>query len=73
MGIPRQVKKIIDLTTVLERAGVQHKRSIPTRILDYIDPFLLFDHFNSERSEDYLAGFPWQPHRGIETITYMLN
>ena len=37
------------------------------------DPFLLLDHFGSERPEDYIKGFPWHPHRGIETVTYMLN
>ena len=43
-----------------------------TRTLDYLDPFLLLDHFGSEDPEDYLAGFPMHPHRGIETVTYML-
>jgi redox-sensitive bicupin YhaK (pirin superfamily) len=40
--------------------------------LDYLDPFLLLDHFGSDNPEDYIAGFPWHPHRGIETVTYML-
>jgi redox-sensitive bicupin YhaK (pirin superfamily) len=56
----------------MEGAGVLLKRSIATRALSELDPFLLFDHFGSENPEDYLAGFPMHPHRGIETVTYML-
>jgi quercetin 2,3-dioxygenase len=48
------------------------KRSFPSSALDFPDPFLLFDHFGSDRPEDYLAGFPEHPHRGIETVTYLL-
>ena len=48
------------------------RRSIAGAALDYLDPFLLFDHFESDDPDDYLAGFPWHPHRGIETVTYML-
>ena len=48
------------------------KRSIGTRTLDYLDPFLLLDHFASNNPADYEAGFPLHPHRGIETVTYML-
>jgi len=51
---------------------VKLKRSIATGTLDYLDPFLLFDHFGSSNPDDYLAGFPMHPHRGIETVTYML-
>jgi redox-sensitive bicupin YhaK (pirin superfamily) len=50
---------------------VKLKRSIGTRTLNYLDPFLLFDHFGSEDPDDYIAGFPVHPHRGIETVTYM--
>jgi hypothetical protein len=57
---------------VLEGAGVLLKRSIATHTLDYLDPFLLLDHFGSDDPTDYLAGFPMHPHRGIETVTYML-
>jgi hypothetical protein len=57
---------------VVEGAGVLLQRSIATRMLDYLDPFLLFDHFGSDDPADYLAGFPIHPHRGIETVTYML-
>jgi redox-sensitive bicupin YhaK (pirin superfamily) len=46
---------------------------MPTRRRDYLDPFLLFDHFGSDDPADYIAGFPMHPHRGIETVTYMLD
>ena len=68
----RKVSRIIEPQAVLEGAGVRLKRSIATRTLDYVDPFLLFDHFGSDDPADYLAGFPMHPHRGIETVTYML-
>jgi quercetin 2,3-dioxygenase len=54
-------------------AGVRLKRSIATSTLDHLDPFFLFDHFGSENPGDYIAGFPMHPHRGIETVTYMLD
>jgi quercetin 2,3-dioxygenase len=69
----RKVIKIIDPIYVLEGAGVRLRRSIATPTLDYLDPFLLFDHFGSDDPNDYLAGFPMHPHRGIETVTYMLD
>ncbi len=68
----RSISRLIDPQAVLEGAGVRLKRSIATRTLDYLDPFLLFDHFGSDNPDDYLAGFPMHPHRGIETVTYML-
>jgi len=54
-------------------AGVKINRIIATRELDYLDPFLLLDHFGSDNPNDYIAGFPMHPHRGIETVTYMLK
>jgi redox-sensitive bicupin YhaK (pirin superfamily) len=69
---PRAAQRIIDPQPVIEGAGVRLKRSIATATLDYLDPFLLFDHFGSSDPADYLPGFPWHPHRGIETVTYML-
>ncbi len=69
----REVLKIIKPQTVMEGAGVRLKRSIATASLDHLDPFLLFDHFGSDNPEDYLKGFPMHPHRGIETVTYMIN
>lgn len=71
--IQRQVENIIEPQPVVEGAGVKLKRSIGTRTLDYLDPFLLLDHFASPNREDYEAGFPLHPHRGIETVTYMLR
>ncbi len=68
----RPVQGVIQPQLVLEGAGVLLKRSFPTSRLDYPDPFLLLDHFGSDNPEDYLAGFPTHPHRGIETVTYML-
>ena len=70
-----QIRSVVDLIEpiyVMEGAGVRLRRSIATRRLDYLDPFLLFDHFGSDDPKDYLAGFPLHPHRGIETVTYML-
>ncbi len=69
----RKVQKVIEPQFVTEGAGVRLRRSIATRGLDYLDPFLLFDHFGSDDPEDYLAGFPMHPHRGIETVTYMMD
>lgn len=57
----------------MEGAGVRLQRSIATSRLDYLDPFLLFDHFGSDDPNDYLPGFPMHPHRRIETVTYMLD
>jgi redox-sensitive bicupin YhaK (pirin superfamily) len=68
----REILEIIEPQAVIEGAGVRLKRSMATRRLDYLDPFLLFDHFGSDNPDDYLAGFPMHPHRGIETVTYML-
>jgi hypothetical protein len=68
----RPVTQVITPIRVLEGAGVLLKRSIATHTLDYLDPFLLLDHFGSDDPTDYLAGFPMHPHRGIETVTYML-
>lgn len=69
---PRQVLQTVEPQPVIEGAGVKLKRSIATSRLNYVDPFLLFDHFGSDNPDDYLAGFPMHPHRGIETVTYML-
>jgi redox-sensitive bicupin YhaK (pirin superfamily) len=72
MERPRKVKTIITPQPAIEGAGVHLRRSIATRTLSDLDPFLLFDHFGSDNPDDYLAGFPMHPHRGIETVTYML-
>jgi redox-sensitive bicupin YhaK (pirin superfamily) len=70
---PRRIGKIIEPQAVIEGAGVRLKRSIGTQTLDYLDPFLLLDHFASTDRRDYEAGFPLHPHRGIETVTYVLS
>src|SRR5574341_1504985 len=67
------VIEIIEPQAVIEGAGVRLKRSIGTQKLDYLDPFLLLDHFDSKDARDYQAGFPLHPHRGIETVTYILS
>jgi len=54
-------------------AGVKLKRLFPVAGLDNIDPFMLLDHFGSNQADDFIAGFPLHPHRGIETVTYMLE
>jgi quercetin 2,3-dioxygenase len=71
--VPRRIEKIIEPQPVVEGAGVKLKRSIGTQALDYLDPFLLLDHFSSTDRRDYEAGFPLHPHRGIETVTYILS
>lgn len=73
MSQPRKIERIIDPQPVVEGAGVRLKRSIGTQTLDYLDPFLLLDHFASRNPDDYKAGFPMHPHRGIETVTYVLT
>tara|TARA_S200000501_G_scaffold179354_1_gene168865 strand:- start:1378 stop:2214 length:837 start_codon:yes stop_codon:yes gene_type:complete len=66
-----KVEQIINPIPATDGAGVKLKRSIGVEP-NYFDPFLMLDEFGSENSEDYIAGFPPHPHRGIETVTYML-
>ena len=68
-----EVKKIIEPISASDGAGVKLKRSIGTHLIDYHDPFLMLDEFGSENKDDYIGGFPPHPHRGIETVTYMLS
>jgi redox-sensitive bicupin YhaK (pirin superfamily) len=68
----RPVKQVIQSQPHVEGAGVKLRRAFGFGNTTEFDPFLLFDDFRNERPEDYLAGFPWHPHRGIETITYVL-
>jgi redox-sensitive bicupin YhaK (pirin superfamily) len=63
------VTQIVGPEPVVEGAGVHLARSMGTRRLDHLDPFLLLDHFESVEPADYRAGFPYHPHRGIETVT----
>ena len=66
-----EVEKIIQPISASDGAGVKLKRSIGVEP-NYFDPFLMLDEFGSENKDDYVAGFPAHPHRGIETVTYML-
>jgi redox-sensitive bicupin YhaK (pirin superfamily) len=68
----RPVKRIVQATPTIEGAGVKLRRAFGFGETSEFDPFLLFDDFRNEKPADYLAGFPWHPHRGIETITYVL-
>jgi quercetin 2,3-dioxygenase len=68
----RPVKEIIQAQPTMEGAGVKLQRAFGFGKTKEFDPFLLLDDFRNERPEDYEAGFPWHPHRGIETITYVL-
>jgi redox-sensitive bicupin YhaK (pirin superfamily) len=68
----RPVRRIVSSRPAVEGAGVRLHRAFGFGDTTEFDPFLLFDDFRNDRPEDYLAGFPWHPHRGIETITYVL-
>ena len=69
----RKIKKVLRSNPTLEGAGVHLKRAFGFYEVAQFDPFLLLDDFHSDKPEYYLRGFPWHPHRGIETITYVLN
>ena len=68
----RPVKRVVSATPHTEGAGVHLRRAFGFGNTTEFDPFLLFDDFRNDNPADYLAGFPWHPHRGIETITYVL-
>lgn len=68
----RPVKDILQTRSTLEGAGVRLERAFGFGNTKEFDPFLLFDDFRNDNPANYLAGFPWHPHRGIETITYVL-
>ena len=73
MSKPRAISRILRARAVVEGAGVHLHRAIGFDAPERFDPFLLLDDFRSDRPEDYLRGFPWHPHRGMETITYVLR
>ena len=70
---PAQVTRTIRGVAASDGAGVKLTRVIGSPQLDMLDPFLMLDEFGTDRAEDYLAGFPDHPHRGFETVTYMLD
>lgn len=69
----REVAKLVDAQPTSDGAGVKLRRSLGSRLLPMLDPFLMLDEFRSDRADDYIAGFPDHPHRGFETVTYMLH
>ncbi|MBT3927308.1 MAG: pirin family protein [Rhodospirillaceae bacterium] len=69
----RSVNNLVPATATSDGAGVKLNRTIGGPVLDNLDPFLLLDEFGSEEGADYIGGFPDHPHRGFETVTYMLN
>jgi len=74
MNNPRKILQIIEPQNTIEGAGVKLRRSIAPRVSNLFDPFLLFDHFAfNDPIEGPIRGFPYHPHRGIETVTYMLE
>src|SRR4051812_45920349 len=68
----REVARIVAGQETSDGAGVRLRRSLGTRALPALDPFLMLDEFRSDDPGDYVAGFPMHPHRGFETVTYML-
>ena len=69
----RPVRRVVQSTPTMEGAGVKLRRAFGFGNTTDFDPFLLLDDFRNDNPGDYLAGFPWHPHRGIETITYVLS
>ncbi|MCI4341092.1 MAG: pirin family protein, partial [Thermoplasmata archaeon] len=69
----RVVEEVLEAQPTIEGAGVHLRRAFGHREVPRLDPFLLLDDFRSENPAEYVAGFPWHPHRGIETVTYMLD
>ena len=71
--IPKRIVEAIKAQPTQEGAGVHLNRGFANAEVPRFDPFLLFDDFSAKNPSDYLAGFPWHPHRGIETVTYILD
>jgi redox-sensitive bicupin YhaK (pirin superfamily) len=69
----RKITRIIKPIQIIEGAGVRLQRCFPSAAADHFDPFLLLDDFSNDNPEDVIKGFPWHPHRGIETVTYILD
>lgn len=73
MADMRETVEVLTARPTLEGAGVRLRRAFGFGEVPRFDPFLMLDDFRGDRPEDYLAGFPWHPHRGMETVTYMLE
>jgi len=71
--VARKIRQAIPAQAVSEGAGVTVHRSLGTPALRHLDPFLMLDHFGTDKPEDYIAGFPDHPHRGFVTLTYMID
>ncbi len=69
----RKIEQILPSRETIEGAGVHLRRAFGAMEVPRLDPFLLLDDFRSENPAEFIAGFPWHPHRGIETVTYMLD
>ena len=72
MATTRKIGKVLKSRSTIEGAGVHLRRAFGYSQVPMLDPFLLQDDFRSDDPEHYLSGFPWHPHRGIETITYIV-
>src|SRR2546430_3223643 len=70
---PRGIKEVLAARPTIEGAGVHLHRAFGAAEVPRLDPFLLLDDFRSENPAEYVAGFPLHPHRGVETVTYMLG
>ena len=73
MGKSREIRRIVTGSNQVDGAGVKLVRVIGRADVEDFDPFLMLDAFDSRNSEDYIKGFPWHPHRGIETVTYLIS
>ena len=73
MTTTRELERVIDAVATSDGAGVKLRRSLGSVRGLYLDPFLMLDEFSSDDADDYIAGFPSHPHRGFETVTYMLD
>ena len=73
MSDTRKIRKIFNSQPTIEGAGVHLRRAFGFDEVPLFDPFLMLDDFRGDKPDQYIKGFPWHPHRGIETITYMLH